>query len=91
MQTLLLKMRFINMCMCPGSVYIDCNTANVIYLLTCTNWGLQYVGDTVKKLNERFNNHRSGIKSPVKNGTCRRLSDDFHKTVSVQYKHWKKI
>lgn len=66
-------------CVTPsGSVYIDCNSANVIYLITCNNCGFQYVGETVQKLNKRFNQHRKGIKSPEKYGTCRILSNHFN-------------
>ena len=74
----------------PGSVYIDCNSANVIYLITCSNCNLQYVGETVQRLNQRFNKHRQGIKSPQKYGTCRILSNHFNegccrgKTYKVQ-------
>ena len=63
----------------PGSVYIDCNTANVIYLITCNNCSLQYVGETVQKINGRFTSHRQGIKFPEKHGTCRILSGHFNK------------
>ena len=32
----------------PGSTYIDCHTSNVIYMLTCSTCGLQYIGETSK-------------------------------------------
>ena len=63
----------------PGSVYIDCNTPNVIYLITCNNCSLQYVGETVQRLNERFTGHRQGMKSPEKHGTCKILTGHFNK------------
>ena len=63
----------------PGSIYINCHSANVIYLITCNKCGLQYVGETVQRLNERFTMHRQGIKSPEKHGTCRILSGHFNK------------
>ena len=62
----------------PSSVYIDCNSPNVIYLITCDKCGLQYVGETVRKLNERFNKHRQGIREPERYGTCRILSNHFN-------------
>jgi Reverse transcriptase (RNA-dependent DNA polymerase)/GIY-YIG catalytic domain len=40
----------------------DCNTTNIIYLITCTKCKLQYVGQTARKLKDRLNNHRSDIK-----------------------------
>ena len=37
----------------------NCKSANVIYLITCTQCGKQYVGETKRPLNERMNGHRS--------------------------------
>ena len=36
---------------------LDCNSNNVVYLLTCKVCGLQYVGSTSTKFRLRFNNH----------------------------------
>ena len=69
-------------CIVPdGTIYIDCHTSNVIYLITCNKCCLQYVGETAQKLNERFNCHRSGFKHPDKYGFCHILSDHFNKGV----------
>ena len=65
----------------PGVLKITCHTPNVVYLLTCSSCGLQYVGETAKQLNERFNKHRSGIKNPAKYGTCKILSNHFTKGI----------
>ena len=62
-----------------GTVYLDCHTANVVYLITCTRCWLQYVGETVQKINERLNWHKSGFRNPKKYGYCRVLSEHFHK------------
>ena len=69
----------------PGTVYVDCNSANVIYLITCNNSSLQYVGETVQKINDRFTTHRQGIKSPEKYGTCKILSDHFNKRLMQRF------
>ena len=37
----------------------NCKSANVIYLITCTQCGKQYVGETKRAFNERMNGHRS--------------------------------
>ena len=37
----------------------NCISENVIYLITCTQCGKQYVGETKRVLNERMNGHRS--------------------------------
>ena len=41
---------------------ITCTTINVIYLIECTFCGIQYVGETSKKIQDRMRGHRSDIK-----------------------------
>ena len=41
---------------------LNCNSQNIIYLVTCNYCKLQYVGETSKSLKTRFNNHRSASK-----------------------------
>ena len=41
---------------------LDCNSINVIYLLTCKRCRKQYVGSTVTKFRLRFNQYKSNIK-----------------------------
>jgi len=65
----------------PNTVYLDCQSANVIYLLTCCNCGLQYVGETVMQLNFRFKGHRKGIKIPEKYGGCKILTTHFNEGI----------
>ena len=62
----------------PGTIYLDCHSPNVIYLLTCNRCHLQYVGETAQKLNERFNFHKTGFRHPTKHGHCRILSTHFN-------------
>ena len=57
---------------------VDCNTANCIYMITCSNCNLQYVGETVQPLKRRFAKHREGLKHPEKDNTCRILSEHFN-------------
>ena len=38
----------------PGSINLNCNSSNLIYLLTCTKCSLQYVGETIQGLNQRL-------------------------------------
>ena len=40
----------------------DCNSINVIYLLTCKRCRKQYVGYTITKFRSRFNQYKSHIK-----------------------------
>ena len=39
----------------------DCNSQDVIYLISCTVCGLQYTGTTVTRFRERFNQYKSNI------------------------------
>jgi len=41
---------------------LDCGSENIIYLITCTRCGIQYVGETVNALRFRMNAHRQSIK-----------------------------
>ena len=58
---------------------IDCNSCNLIYLITCKRCALQYVGETCQKLRERFKAHNAGILHPEKDNNCRILSEHFSK------------
>lgn len=40
----------------------NCDSANVVYLLECTNCKQQYIGETQTSFRLRFNNHRSHAK-----------------------------
>ena len=61
-----------------SSCKYDCSTSNCIYLITCSNCKLQYVGETSQTLRHRFATHRQGINKPNTDVKCRRLSDHFN-------------
>ena len=63
----------------PDIHCLNCNSSNVIYLITCRKCRLQYVGETAQKLRERRNHHDSCFKHPEKDNNCRILSDHFSK------------
>ena len=66
-------------CIVPaGTVGVDCHRSNVIYLITCNKCYRQYIDQTVQKLNERFNGHRTGFEHPDKHRFCKILSRNFH-------------
>lgn len=52
----------------PGTMYLNYHSPNAICLITCCRCSLQYFGETVQKLNERFNLHKTGLKHPSKHG-----------------------
>lgn len=41
----------------------DCNSSDVIYLISCLKCKMMYVGQSGRKIRERLNNHRSDIKN----------------------------
>ena len=41
--------------------FISCNSKNLIYLIQCKKCHSQYIGETKRKLNERFGEHRRSI------------------------------
>ena len=54
----------------------SCRTTNVVYLITCTKCGKQYIGETGDHVNQRMNGHRDEWKhkrvkrSPVAEHFC---------------------
>jgi hypothetical protein len=41
---------------------LNCQSKGVVYLIHCSNCGVKYVGETIQKLKDRINQHRSDIK-----------------------------
>ena len=41
--------------------HITCNTKNVIYMVQCNRCNLQYIGETKRRLKNRFNEHRRAV------------------------------
>ena len=46
---------------CEPSTILSCTSSNIIYLLSCKNCQIQYVGETVNALSKRMNMHRTTI------------------------------
>ena len=65
----------------PGSSNVNCMSRNVVYQLTCNNCHLQYVGETCQQLNERFQSHRKGFKTPSMQISCKLLTSHFTKGI----------
>ena len=47
----------------PINTYMNCNSSNIIYLITCSKCKIQYVGETNRKLKDRLNDHKSNIRT----------------------------
>ena len=57
---------------------INCKSANLIYLITCTKCGLQYVGETCQKICRRFYTHDRYFKKLSNDNKCKILSQHFN-------------
>ena len=64
----------------PPSQFYNCNTRNIIYLITCTETGCrtQYVGYTTRPLKHRATEHLSDPGSPIRTH-CDTLKHDLKK------------
>ena len=45
----------------PIHHHIDCNSKNVIYMVQCNRCHKQYIGETKRRLKDRFNEHRRPV------------------------------
>jgi stress-induced morphogen len=43
----------------------NCRTENCVYLISCKKCRLQYVGETKRKLQQRFNEHKRNVKNKL--------------------------
>ena len=57
--------------------HITCETSNVIYMIQCTKCNLQYIGETKRRLKDRFNEHRRPIIKPFCSYTPTAVSRHF--------------
>ena len=56
---------------------VNCNCANIIYLITCRKCRLQYVGETAQLLRERIRHHVGCMNHPEKEHQSRILIEHF--------------
>ena len=42
---------------------LNCNSANIIYLISCKKCAMQYIGETGRRLRDRLNDHCSAIRT----------------------------
>jgi len=48
----------------PIKSNLTCETENLIYMIQCNRCNLQYIGETKRRLKDRFNEHRRTIDYP---------------------------
>ena len=63
---------------------LNCNSRNVIYLITCRTCGIQYVGETKTRFRERINNHKSAINNRYDNSVARHYNSPGHSLGSFE-------
>ena len=64
-----------------GTVYLDCDSSDASYVITCSRCFLQFVGETNQKINEKFNWQEACFKNFKKYSFCWISSDHFRKGV----------
>ena len=55
---------------------LNCNSRNVIYLITCSKCKIQYFGSTTTAFRTRFNNHKSRVNAHVNLSSENKKKDD---------------
>ena len=68
----------------PGK--FNCQSKNVIYVLTCGIHNVQYVGETQQTLNARFRLHESMINTKKENPVADHFNEDDHSNNKLDYK-----
>ena len=54
---------------------LDCNSRNIVYLISCKVCGFHYVGSTTTKFRLRFNNHKSRLRAHSRMSSVNKESD----------------
>ena len=73
-------------CIVPiGSTYVNDHLSNVVYLITCNKFKLQYVGESSQNLNKRFNWHNSCFRNPTACTFCKILNTHFSRGKDSSY------
>ena len=57
--------------------HIDCNSENLIYMLHFLRCNKQYIGETKRRLKDRFNEHRRPVDRPTPSSRPTAVSDHF--------------
>jgi len=63
---------------------MDCNSNNIIYLISCTKCKLNYIGQTKRKLKDRLNGHRTNIKHKRNTAIAIHFNNTNHKLTHLK-------
>ena len=61
----------------PITNHIDCNSKIVIYMIQCNHCSKQYIGETKRRLKDRFNEHRRPVDNPSNISKLTTVSEHF--------------
>ena len=61
---------------------MTCNTKNLIYMIQCTLCNKQYIGETKRRLKDRFNEHRRPVDKTNTKSSPTTVSDHFLNTAN---------
>ena len=56
---------------------IDCNSKNLIYMIHCLRCNKQYIGETKRRLKDRFNEHQRPVDRPTPSSRPTAVSEHF--------------
>ena len=62
--------------------HMTCNTKNLIYMIQCTLCNKQYIGETKRRLKDRFNEHRRPVDKTNTKSSPTTVSDHFLNTAN---------
>ena len=57
--------------------HIDCNSKNLVYMIHCLPCNKQYIGETKRRVKDRFNEHRRPVDRPTPSSRPTAVSDHF--------------
>ena len=61
----------------PITNNIDCNSKNVLYIIQCDHCSKQYIGETKRRLKDRFNEQRWPVDNPSNISKTTTVSEHF--------------
>lgn len=62
---------------------LTCSSTNIIYLITCRNCKLQYVGETGRSLRDRLTQHKSNILNKTDSNISKHFSSTNHSFLDI--------
>ena len=68
--------------------HIDCKSKNIVYLLTCKECNIQYVGETGQSFNIRNNSHRSSTVHSQRHTGCPIIHEHFTEGQCKGREYW---